>query len=72
MKKLLPSICALLDETCKGRLEVAFRGHDTPLEFWLYHEGKGRTVPYSTKPEHYWRLCRSHHVRLDHGKLDLS
>jgi hypothetical protein len=71
MKKSLPSTCALADESCKGRLEVAFRGHDTPLELWRYHEANGRTIPFSTNPDHYWRLCRSHHVRLDHGKLDL-
>jgi len=67
LRKTLPTVCALEDATCKGRLEVAFRRHDTPAEFWIA-DPKG---PYSTNPDHYWRLCRSHHVRLDHGLLDI-
>lgn len=66
-QKMLPRVCALADETCKGRLEASFRRHDTPQEFWI----AAPTGPYSTNLDHYWRLCRSHHVRYDHGKLNL-
>jgi hypothetical protein len=67
LRKTLPAECSLADDTCKGRLEVSFRRHDTPPEFWI-DDPKG---PYSVNPNHYWRLCRSHHVRLDHGLLGL-
>lgn len=66
-RKVLPRVCALIDETCRGRLEVAFRWHDTPAEAQV-ETTKG---PYSTSIGHYWRLCRSHHVRYDHRKLSL-
>ena len=60
-KVLLGEPCAHADETCKGRLEVAFR-HDTPPE---HVKTDPRGFPYSTRTEDYMSLCASHHRRYD-------
>jgi hypothetical protein len=55
--------CALSDESCRGRLEVALRA-DAPKERVFLDERRG--IFYYSGPdqrEGYRRLCRSHHAR---------
>lgn len=68
--KVLPRECAMADDTCKGRPELAFR-HDAPAEFVRPYTGRleqyqGRL--YYVGPDSadgYMRLCSSHHQRYD-------
>jgi hypothetical protein len=61
MNKILPKVCAMADETCKGRLEVALRYHgDIEVE-----GSREDGALFSVRVEDYWRLCRSHHARYD-------
>ena len=60
--KVLPRVCAFADETCSKKLDAAFR-HDTPAEFVK----RDKLGVYSAHPEHYMRLCGSHHQRYDHA-----
>lgn len=55
----LPAECALADNTCNGRLEVALR---RDAEGPLRHDKRGL---YSSSLDDYFRLCRSHHNRYD-------
>lgn len=57
----LPLECALADDTCRGRLEVALR-HEATGPLRRDNQGRGW---YSPVLEDYWRLCRSHHNRYD-------
>ena len=60
--KVLPKVCAHVDVTCKGPIQSAFN-HDTPGE---YVKVDPRTSSrFSTRPEDYLRLCRSHHRRYE-------
>lgn len=60
-RAVLPQACALEDETCMGKLEVALR-REAVGPFRWDTRGRGR---YSPRVEDYWRLCRSHHNRYD-------
>lgn len=65
--KVLPQECATADETCCGRLEIAFR-HDAPAEFVRVSTGNrpGRLYYVGPNPaDGYMRLCCSHHKRMD-------
>lgn len=57
----LPTICALTDSTCVGRLEIALR-RDAVGPLRADRHGRG---DYSPNVSDYWRLCRSHHNRYD-------
>lgn len=62
-KKSLEGLpCAHLDETCKGRLQIAF-DHQTPAEYRRLHPQS--SCVYSTRVEDYFVLCQSHHRRYD-------
>ena len=60
----LPRICETTDDTCRGRLDVAFR-HDAPSDLVKIDANFG--IPYYAGHwrDGYLRLCRSHHVRYD-------
>lgn len=68
-RKVLPLACALADDTCKGRLEVALRHGSLPESRRRFSAVKD--LWYSTSTDDYWRLCRSHHVRYDELQLNL-
>ena len=62
--KVLPKECEQADETCKGRLEAAFRP-DAPKEF-TRSDSRGRLYYVGPNPmDGYSRLCASHHKRCD-------
>ena len=61
-KALAGRTCAQEDETCSGRLEVAFN-NDTPAEF--IKNDPATDSLFSTRSEDYLRLCTSHHRRYD-------
>lgn len=60
----LPLVCEMADETCKGRLDVAFR-HDAPADLVKVDARFGRPYYTGNWRDGYRRLCRSHHVRYD-------
>ena len=64
--RVLPRVCAMEDETCKGLLDAALT-RDVPVEF-VRRSPKGLLYYVGPDPrDGYRRLCRSHHVRYDRG-----
>jgi hypothetical protein len=68
-RRALPLVCASLDATCRGKLEVALK-HDLPPERLRVDPRSG--CSFSANPADYMRLCHSHHMRYDLGDLDVS
>lgn len=65
LKSVLPQLCAVADDTCKGRVESAFRHDAAPSKHRRYDTAMRRW--YSVRVEDYVPLCRSHHIRYDRG-----